>query len=219
MGKKLNLVGQKFGRLTVVRETDQRQRGSGGVLWECRCECGNSHLVCSGALKIGKIKSCGCLKTNNATTHKLRNTSVYRSWDHMCQRCNNSNNNAYAYYGGRGIQVCKRWLDFKKFYEDMGNRPEGMTLDRWPDNNGNYEPGNGRWADKTQQANNCRPKSTGNAIQYWFKAFNTKTRKQCLSNNQSKFAKKWNLHQSDISKCLLGKQETHKNWTFKRLSI
>ena len=85
--------------------------------------------------------------------HYQTNTPTYRSWNHMKQRCMNPNDDAYAHYYGRGITVCKRWLDFKNFYADMGDRPKGTELDR-ENNDGNYKPGNCRWVTKKVNANN-----------------------------------------------------------------
>lgn len=90
----------------------------------------------------------------------MEGTSIYVIWASMKQRCNNPNAHGYSDYGGRGIKVCERWAHFANFYADMGDRPEGMTLDRYPDQDGNYELGNVRWATWTEQArnrrNNCR---------------------------------------------------------------
>lgn len=90
-------------------------------------------------------------------THGLCNTPEYRTWSMMIQRCTNPNRNGWKDYGGRGITVCERWRNsFKAFLEDMGPRPDGKTLDRWPDKNGNYEKSNCRWATKIEQGNNLR---------------------------------------------------------------
>lgn len=87
---------------------------------------------------------------------KKRTDPTYNSWLSMHQRCEYPAHKSYARYGGRGISVCARWSDFKLFLEDMGDRPKGMTLDRWPNTNGNYEPGNCRWATYKQQQRNRR---------------------------------------------------------------
>ena len=89
--------------------------------------------------------------------HRMYGTPTYRSWASMIQRCTNEKRHNYAYYGGRGITVCVRWRDFDAFLADMGERPDGTTLDRI-DNEGNYEPGNCEWATPKQQSNNRRPR-------------------------------------------------------------
>jgi hypothetical protein len=88
--------------------------------------------------------------------HGHYGSPTYLSWANMIQRCTNPKQKAYKYYGGRGIKVCKRWRDFRHFLADMGVRPEGMSLDRWPNKNGNYKPGNCRWATQTEQIANRR---------------------------------------------------------------
>lgn len=93
--------------------------------------------------------------------HGYTKTPTYRTWDKMIQRCSNPKNEEFRNYGGRGIQICERWrLSFKAFLEDMGARPEGMSIDRYPDKNGNYEPSNCRWATPTEQCNNTRVNRT-----------------------------------------------------------
>lgn len=91
-----------------------------------------------------------------ATKHGMSNTPTYRSWAGMVQRCSNSDLAGWGNYGGRGITVCERWLKFENFLADMGERPKGTSIDRYPNNDGNYEPGNARWANRSEQNENTR---------------------------------------------------------------
>lgn len=165
MGAKLNLEGSKFSRLTVIEASPSRQQRA--VVWRCVCECGNEALVSTGRLRSGHTKSCGCKKVDGPHPsqrthgHSLvdgKATPEYSAWSSMKRRCVNPKASNYRDYGGRGITVCPRWLDsFENFLTDMGQKPSrGHSLDRYPDNDGNYEPGNCRWADGVQQSNNKR---------------------------------------------------------------
>ena len=149
--KKLNLTGHKFNKLTVISEAPSKK---GKSFWLCRCDCGQSKIVCLNNLRNRHTQSCGCLGYQNAKTHGMYGTPEHTVWVHMIQRCYNPRRWQYKYYGGRGIKVCERWLDgFKNFYADMGPRPIGMTLDR-VDNDGNYTPLNCRWATDIEQRAN-----------------------------------------------------------------
>src|SRR5258708_38338927 len=166
---KLNLLGQRFGRLTVTgQEPHVDSYGARRVKWICRCDCGAQCSSRSPDLKNGKVRSCGCLNreivvkmrqkhghAGAADRNVRRDTPTYRSWRAMKERCLNPKAIGYKAYGGRGIKICDRWLLFENFLADMGERPAGKTIDR-KDNDGDYELGNCRWATKDEQMRNRR---------------------------------------------------------------
>ncbi len=157
MPKKIEMVGKRFGRLLVKEEAGRDKHGF--VLWRCLCVCGDIKVYLGISLRSGNTKSCGCLSKEIAkkthTTHGMSRTPEYNSWDSMVQRCNNPNNDNYNNYGGRGISVCKKWLTFTNFLNDMGKRPKGLTIDRI-NTNGKYCKNNCRWATKSTQSRNSR---------------------------------------------------------------
>lgn len=163
MGKFVDITGQKFGRLTVIKRvensTDNRPQ------WLCKCECGRETKARGYGLKRGKILSCGCYHIEKAreigkskSIHGLSETRLYRIWHDMKNRCYSKKHKSYNNYGGRNIIVCEEWLnDFKAFYDwSMQNGySDNLSIDR-KDTNGNYTPNNCRWADKETQQNNKR---------------------------------------------------------------
>ena len=158
--KALNLIGSRFGKLTVIERVENDAHGHSR--WCCKCDCGNDTVVIGYELKNGHIKSCGCYRSENLNdfnrTHNLSKHPLYRVWKAMKSRCNNPNSTAYERYGGRGINVCDEWnSDFKAFYEwAVSNGYEkGLTIDRI-DNDGNYCPENCRWVSYATQNTNKR---------------------------------------------------------------
>ena len=161
---RLNLVGHKFGLLTV-RATAGRHPQTRALYWECICTCGKTTLVKTGSLRSGATQSCGCHE--GASTHRLTRTRAYRSWFAANKRCLDPNNKQYPDYGGRGITVCKGWQSVENFVADMGQPPQGLTIDRINNDGGywcghceqciaNNWPKNCRWTDWETQNRNQR---------------------------------------------------------------
>lgn len=154
----IDLSGQTFNRLTVLAQVGSNAEGK--ALWQCRCDCGAITVVMGKALRRGTTNSCGCWRRdvtgNCSRTHGMSGTAEHKAWKHAKERCFNPSDKAYTDYGGRGITMCQEWADsFAAFYEHIGPRPKGHSIDRI-DNDKGYEPGNVRWTTRKQQNNNRR---------------------------------------------------------------
>lgn len=160
----IDITGHRYGRLEVLSRAPNRGKKTA---WLCKCDCGAQTITTATAMRIGRTLSCGCLhseataaanstRVKHGQTRNHKPSSEWRSWKSMVDRCSLPSMPNYHLYGGRGIKVCAQWTGkdgFRCFFADLGPRPKGHTLDRI-DVNGNYEPGNCRWADaKTQAAN------------------------------------------------------------------
>lgn len=168
--KFIDLTGKIFCRLTVLSfncRTDENR-----FMWNCLCECGNRTIVEGSHLRGQHTTSCGCYRdqriVESRTTHGRSRlgkvTKEYHTWLHICQRCENPNDNGYYKYGARGITMCKRWRDsFENFLSDMGQAPSKDHSIERKNNDGNYEPDNCKWATILEQANNRR---TNRRVEY-----------------------------------------------------
>lgn len=164
-----NAVGLRFGRLVVVSNAEPYHAPGGGRLRQVRvlCDCGNTAMVTLNSLNMGLTASCGCYRTELAVAtvkhgdaRKYRPTREYKTWAGMIFRCENPKSTGWECYGGRGIKVCDEWRNsFETFLRDMGRKPSAdLSIDRI-DVNGNYEPGNCRWATNSEQQLNKRPRA------------------------------------------------------------
>ena len=196
-----DLTGQRFGRLTVVRQNGFNKNHN--AMWMCECDCGNIVTVRSGKLQDGTTKSCGCLRRELKTTHGMTQSRIHGVWCAMKARCYNENSISYKNYGGRGISVCDEWKNFEPFYEwaiengydEMAKRGE-FTIDRI-DVNGDYSPSNCRWLDIGEQQ---RHRRNNHIISY---------------NGKEQTASRW-AEEVGISRALLIARISKLNWSIEK---
>jgi hypothetical protein len=164
---RLSIIGDTYGELTVTAFAGVSKNKT---LWVCRCSCGEVLTVKGNALRTGNTKSCGHLVLDHAATlnrtHGCSGTRTHRIWKAMWTRCTNPRQRGAKHYVSRGITVCERWASFENFLADMGEAPPRCSIDR-KDVNGNYEPGNCRWATYRTQARNSRGKGGGVRGVHW----------------------------------------------------
>src|SRR5579863_8801372 len=148
MPAKIDLTDRRFGKLVAIKQVGYSGKSA---VWLVRCDCGKNAEKKSRYLLNGDTRSCGCVLSKDGRT----NTRIYSIWQTMMTRCYNNKSKSYKYYGGKGGEVCTRWHNFFNFKEDTKDGySDHLTLDRYPNRKGNYEPGNTRWADIFQQARN-----------------------------------------------------------------
>jgi hypothetical protein len=160
MGRKFNIddyIGKVYGKLTILKEGEPYRNNKGDIkrIMICQCECGGITSKRLDKMKMGRTISCGCLKESHGHSLRGKQTPSYRSWLSMMSRCVW---NTKSPYKDNGITICERWYSYTNFFEDMGERPEGTSIDRI-DPNGNYEPSNCRWATSKEQRLNQRDPS------------------------------------------------------------
>lgn len=159
--------GQNFNRLTAIAPAGRSPGPRPKPLWRFQCDCGNETIARSESVKSGGTKSCGCRKSESSRAtgranykHGLDGTRIYWIWGAMMNRCENPKHFRFEYYGGRGVSVCQEWHSVHCFREwALANGyADDLTIDRYPDKDGNYEPSNCRWATWSEQARNRRPR-------------------------------------------------------------
>lgn len=171
MTAKLNLIGQTFGRLTVISEGPKQ---SGKIRWVCLCSCGKTKVVTRSNLTSGHTQSCGCRQVDSAremaTKHGGSSTRLFRIWSKMRERCSYARGVRWSRYGGRGISVCDEWKEFSSFrdWALSNGYADNLSIDRI-DINGNYEPSNCRWVTAKEQARNTSTNAVfgGKCIAEW----------------------------------------------------
>lgn len=162
MTRLIDLTNQRHGKVFVIERVPRQPGENGPAKWRCLCDCGKEGIYYGASIRAGLV--CQCTHTGGQIKHGhtvgRRKSGAFQAWANMIQRATNPNGPRWMDYGGRGIGVCEPWLSFENFYADMGDRPQGMTLER-NDNDLGYGPDNCRWATNEEQQRNKRPRGTG----------------------------------------------------------
>lgn len=164
MTKFIDLTGKRYGELVCLRHISAGKEGRRRSSWVCLCDCGRESVVFASGLTLGKVKSCGCKTLEKLkgmseanVTHGMSKSPEFRAWTNIKRRCTKVNNPNYKDYGGRGITMAPCWLNsFENFYAYVGNRPTPQHSIERIKNDGNYEPGNVKWATISEQSRNKR---------------------------------------------------------------
>lgn len=205
---KRDIIGEKFGRLTVL---DEYRKVPNGTEWKCVCDCGNELFIYRGKLVTGHTKSCGCIVKS---LDGLSNHRLYKTWWGIKERCYSPSSSNYSKYGAKGIRMCKEWEHFQTFYDwaMTNNYSDELTIDRL-DSKGDYTPKNCRWitlAENVARANAEKPKRKSKFIYYGVSpqgvAYNFA--------NASQFAEEQGLDGNSIRRAARGERKTYKDWTF-----
>jgi hypothetical protein len=217
MGKFIDLTGLKFNEWTVLYKAS-------GTKWICKCSCGTIRSVDAYNLRSNKSKSCGCLGTNPPVKHGETGTRFHNIWMGIKRRCLNPNATHYEYYGGKGITICDRWMEYLNFREDMYPSyinhvnqygEKDTTLDR-NNSDGNYCPDNCKWATlKEQECGKIYKHQKLFEATYILPGPSFGYVEQ--SNNQHEFCRKYGLTRTAVNACLNGRGKHHKGWSFKFL--
>lgn len=208
-----DLTGKIYSRLTVIKKYGLRKNGV--AIWECKCECGNISRVNGSQLKSGRIKSCGCHRINRMSKlnlgHGLRGHYIYNIWRSIKKRCYDPKHKSYKDYGGRGIIMDSEWIDdVEAFFKHIGEKPTSKHQVDRKNNDGNYVPGNVRWATATQQARNRRSNVYGKIGKYSMTGELLK-----IYELPGDAEKEENLGHSGLYRCLSGKIKFHKGFIWR----
>lgn len=205
---KTDIIGKKFGRLTVLDEYDKIPNGTN---WKCRCDCGNELFVYRGKLTNGHTQSCGCI---TKTLNGLSDTRLYRTWWGIKERCYSPRHESYRNYGAKGIKLCKEWQDFMIFYNwSMKNGyTDDLSIDRL-DENKDYSPDNCQWILLGENVAKANKKTHRRKTDYTYYAISPEGVRYEFE-NAATFAEEHNLNANSLRRVARGERPHYKQWQF-----